>query len=1246
MKVKGGLFLISVITFLLSYYLPSFIHKELDIADLSKKFQYQFNKQEAELLTYLNLISYDIETNGIEIVNSSDWVKKTNKLYSTNGLIFTVSNNDSLVFLSHNALPINSVSLDNTSKFKIVLLDNGWYLVNQFCEDGLLITAYGLIKKEYSYKNQFLRNTFFKLYDDIPSTVSISVNSASDGSSIFDLEENYALSLIFQESSLMIDSKAVKSIAIISDLLFIICSLTLTLIWVNVIAQRNSNKALLISLFLFLLLRVILFFSGFPYTLLSHDIFSATHFASSLWVPSLGDLFVNTVFLLLLVIIVYNHLRIPFSDSRSRRYLILFLFFVLSIISIALATFATLQSLKNLVINSSLNFNVKFIFSLDIYHLIGFLSLTGIFFILFFVLLLISKILKSFIANSAFKKKILVILILGLSLFVGLLFFYFILPDDIKVLQPVLFIISISIFVGIVFRKKTQNEKATNIPISDALIAFLLFAIIGTVALFNFNKEKEIQFRQNVALRISNEQDPIAEFLFKQIEESLFTDLNFAENVLNNPYDEEGALTYLKREYFYDFWTKYDIQLTVCAPDEKLFFKPIESQYNCKEYFLSYLEQFSRPTLSRNLHYLDNNTGRNSYLAIIPLKDLKGVVKYNVYIEFESRFIPKELGFPELLIDENIDLSRNLGDYSYAIYKNDLMTHKFGVFAYSIYVNSYPINDDKNFQHFYLDGYSHLIYVRDRNTKIIVSKPGETLLDKIAPFSYLFIFFLLGVLFIWIINIIKSERKPSLTNFRSRLQLSVLAVVLASVLTIGGASAWFIVNIYNSKNEKIINEKAHSILIELENRIGREASIDNSYGEYLNQMLMALSQVFFADINLFGVDGVLIASSRMKIYDEGLISKIMDPVALNALRAKMKSLYIDNEKIGELEYISAYVPLRNTNGDLLAYINLPYFAQHSELRNEISYFLVAFANIYLLLLLASVIIAFFISNLVTKPLQIIRSSISSLAIGKVNKKIEWSRKDEIGQLITEYNRMIDELAVSAELLARSERESAWREMAKQVAHEIKNPLTPMRLNVQYLQKAWNDKVDNWDERLERFTKAMVEQIDNLSLIAGEFSDFAKMPATNNEIINLVDFVRDVPELYKGFDKVIINLELPLEKEKLFVFVDSKQLLRVFNNLIKNAVQAYSKNELAKIDIVIQKETSFVKIALTDYGSGIDDNLKANIFQPYFTTKTAGMGLGLAMVKSITESFRGHISFDSTLNRGTTFTIRLPLYGNN
>jgi nitrogen fixation/metabolism regulation signal transduction histidine kinase len=282
-----------------------------------------------------------------------------------------------------------------------------------------------------------------------------------------------------------------------------------------------------------------------------------------------------------------------------------------------------------------------------------------------------------------------------------------------------------------------------------------------------------------------------------------------------------------------------------------------------------------------------------------------------------------------------------------------------------------------------------------------------------------------------------------------------------------------------------------------------------------------------------------------------------------------------------------------------------------------------------------------ISDQITRPLRMIQQKFSQIKIGRKSEEIVYKGRDEIAGLVNEYNRMVKELVKSVDMLARSERESAWREMAKQVAHEIKNPLTPMKLSVQHLQRSWNDNKENFAEYLERVTKTLIEQIDNLSFIASEFSNFAKMPKAINKEINIVDKIRSTLTLFANTENVDFIFEH--ESEYIPVYADKEQLSRVFINLIKNAIQSIPDERNGKVGITLIQNRNTVRISITDNGKGIPEDIENKLFTPSFTTKSSGMGLGLSIVKNIIESFGGNITFKTKVNHGTTFIIELPVY---
>jgi nitrogen fixation/metabolism regulation signal transduction histidine kinase len=448
----------------------------------------------------------------------------------------------------------------------------------------------------------------------------------------------------------------------------------------------------------------------------------------------------------------------------------------------------------------------------------------------------------------------------------------------------------------------------------------------------------------------------------------------------------------------------------------------------------------------------------------------------------------------------------------------------------------------------------------------------------------------------------------------------------------------FLVRLNAEKDKENLLERALSILVEMQHKFGSVSDMSAVPQAEMGAVLTKFSNVFFSDINVYGMHGRLVASSRPQIFDEGLVSDLMNPRALERLNQGQESMIVAGENIGSHGYLSAYMPMYNDRNERTGYINLPYFSRQAELRGEVSAFMVAFINIYVMFILLGVFIAFIIAGYLTAPLKMLAQKIGHTSLGGANEKIEWKGRDEVGRLVGEYNRMLDELMISAGKLASSERESAWREMARQVAHEIKNPLTPMKLSIQHLEKSWDEQAPDWDQRLKRFSAALIEQIDSLSAIATEFSDFAKMPLPVNERLDLNDVIRAALSLYRDISPVRFRFA---PEEERYVVCDRRQLLRVLTNLLNNAIQAIGQKVDGEISISVTTAGPDHEIRISDNGPGIPPAQSEKIFHPNFTTKSGGTGLGLAIVREIVNSQGGAVSFISEEGTGTTFIITLP-----
>jgi nitrogen fixation/metabolism regulation signal transduction histidine kinase len=365
----------------------------------------------------------------------------------------------------------------------------------------------------------------------------------------------------------------------------------------------------------------------------------------------------------------------------------------------------------------------------------------------------------------------------------------------------------------------------------------------------------------------------------------------------------------------------------------------------------------------------------------------------------------------------------------------------------------------------------------------------------------------------------------------------------------------------------------------------------------------------------------------------------MNTQAFNQLKIQNKSEYIHQENIGELNYISAYLPFFNSDGKLLAFLNLQHFGQQQEVENQIQQFLVAILNVFMLLLAISIILAIIMSNWVTKPLRLLQTNLSLIRFGKKNQMIDYTKNDEIGVLVKEYNNKLKELEQTAEQLAKSERESAWRDMAKQVAHEIKNPLTPMKLSIQQMMRVFEKENPEAKIKIDRLANSLIEQIDGLAKIANEFSNFAKMPSPVLEKIELLEICRNVISL---FSQEEYSITFSSNQDSVYILADKDQLIRAINNLLKNSIQSFSDDRTGKISIGVIARMGQCSIEIKDNGCGIPLNQQNKIFIPYFTTKSTGTGIGLSITKQIIENHNGTITFQTTEDIGTIFTIELPL----
>lgn len=1191
----------------------------------TKKIQKTLFEKEAYAQSLLQQLGEDFYSDSSQSLFYSRNLARYRSI-SEQGISLFAYYKDSLIFWTTSHIPVPAYSFDEDFLFDVVKLKNGWYRLIKYRNNDLLLLGLVLIKHDYFINNEFLKDKFHPDFE-IHEACELTFEEGDSNYEIKDAAGKFLFGLLFRkEKQNMLRYPLLSGIAFfIAILLFFVVGY-----FAQFIPYFSSKPWLHFISFVIIVVfvRYINVVYRWPKVLYQLPLFDPIHFASSWWLPSLGDFILHAIAVTFLLVLLFNRLKKVRLKQASPHQVIGWVYFFSFILSFS--SWIVYELFRSLIFDSSISFDLSNLLVLDVYSFIGFGVIT---------LMLLNYLLAVyFFTRTLFLLRKLTFWEIALHAGVafslgGLVQSAFMHYNVLALFFPYLIFISVlAIHAG----KKPEISFYTFSP------TILVFTVYATYLLFMLNNEKEHEKRQVLAFKISEEQDHVAEFLFIEAEEKMKKDVELKRMLFENDvYYPKEFFERIAQNYFSGYWSKYILHITPFnMNDYRLLADSLRSDPQLR-YYENSISSFGKPTASPSLYFIDNNVGKINYLAKIEfVKQLPlGFEKKVIFIEFISKIVTQVTGFPELLLDESITRPVEIGSYSYAIYKASQLNVSGGEFAYPLTIDEFN-KVSGEIGYIRSRGFDHLVYRTPGGKVVVISKPQLRWQDFLSPFAYLLIYFsfILLLYFIYRYYFLSDNRVLQL-NFKTRIQFSILSILLISLVVVGLGINNYVITQFNRKNKLAINEKLNSILTELRVRIEEQEDevLDENYISYL---LRSFSNVFFTDINLYSPNGTLIATSRESVYNEGLLSRQMDPEAFYEMSIRMQPRFIHQEKIGEFSYLSAYAAFRNGNNEIIGYLNLPYFLRQKELGEELASSLLALINIYSLLIAVSMLITFVIANRLTEPLTILQEKIGKIKLGRKNEMIDYTANDEIGSLVNEYNRMIKELEASAELLARSERETAWREMAKQVAHEVKNPLTPMKLSVQYLVKAWDDKRPDFDERLRKFKDAMIEQIETLSAIASEFSYFAKMPTAVKTEVDLVELLTNCLEFYRNNEQnVTIRLDLGSLKKAL-ILADRDQMLRVFNNLIRNAIQAIPEGRHGEIIIRLLKEGDYFVAVVKDNGVGIPEELRDKIFAPNFTTKSSGMGLGLAMTRTIIENMEGEISFETELGKGTEFKVKL------
>ncbi len=1192
----GILFLFSIGIFAV-YYAKTFYP---DIPSKVKDLQGKFLRMEDKLLYYLVSEKQEYNKNGFAKL----WEKER-----SNDIFIHVFKNDSLIFWNTNEMPILRFEDIHFPAEGIIHLQNGWYYTRSIDLDETKVCASFLIKKDYPYENKDLVNNFSKT---LTSKLSADIELVKGVYNINNHNGEFQFSIVPKANFKVSSSESLILFLLFIGIIVFAC-ISFFFWW-----KKRTTLVQLTLVPVIILFRFLWQYYEFNEFLYELDAFQAQLYATNEFLPHFGAFIINVILMVLLL----NMLRILVAQWHNPRYKKWVLQFTILLFFLFWSLFLFLN--RGLIENSTIPFEINELFELNAYSFLGISALGVLFHAASLFLHCCAKDLWA--SNIKMSRFMMTVFILG--------FLYFI--YEINSGQQMLFAaVFPTLFLFALFF--VTKESRNRIAFTEGLSLFFLFIFCFATNIWVYNERTERSNRELFANQLRTDRDVTTELEFGKSEllllnEPLVNRFASAEQKIGRIELQDR----LERKVFGGFWEQYDMEFHLYDDTGSSLIK----DENMEQAFLDTIivKHGLKSEIDSFSYFIADYMEQYSYLFRMPLQNNDGK-RITFYGTFKSKRIPEEIGFPRLLISNQAKVFESLENYSVAKYHNGRLVNRYGEFSFPTYVTA--LSELPKNEQGYIDykGYNHYLMNSSGNNAIVLSAENIGWFDLLTTFSYLFCF--LGIFILpFLFRASDHQFGTGTLTLALKIQLALIAFVFLSLLIYGWGSGIFVRDQYNNYTNKVISEKLHSVQIEFQTKFGNERalSIEDDGGK-MAFYLKKFSKVFVTDINFYDVNGYMMASSRPKVYNIGLLSEQMNPKALGQLKSHFDSEYTHQETIGKLKYSSAYLPFFVSNGELIGYLNLQHFGQQKEFESQIQRFLTAIINVFMLLLAVSIVVAIFVSSWLTTPLRILQESFAKVNLGQRNEPIQYDKEDEIGALVKEYNKKIEELALKAEQLAQSERESAWREMAKQVAHEIKNPLTPMKLGLQHFERIYDPNDPMPKEKLRKVVQSLVEQIDGLTRIANEFSNFAKMPNPRKEEVELLSLIEGVVQLFGQDDSE--KVVLVKSEEEIQITADKDMMVRVFNNLIKNALQAIQGEHGGKVEIFVSKSKGTIEIEVRDNGKGIPEEEKQHIFVPYFTTKSAGTGLGLAMVKQMVELHKGTIYFTSVEGKGTSFFVELP-----
>jgi two-component system, NtrC family, nitrogen regulation sensor histidine kinase NtrY len=1115
-----------------------------------------------------------------------------------------------------------AASVAEPFNLKLVKAGNGNYVAKKWrVSDHRFLIAIVPLVRNYTITNDYLKPEW---NEDIFPSPNFDILEADAN---LGLPVCVGIECVFRISFLQNELPLYRHMNAVAVIFILTAIVSFLILLYQYIKKIKSFELQFVCLYLLLVgIRYLMVTLNFPAGVFYSNLFNPQAFASSTLNASLGDLILNEVALLFLCIHLFQNYK-SFRSLRLlyRKDLVAYAFSVVAALCILYASlfpFIVIQTLYN---NSSIALDLSQSLRFDELRVVAILAvlLAGTCSFLFahtFIRLLIAD---RALVRVMFSFAIGVAIFSAINSLVG---------------QPYAssLVLGTAYFLLVYFLKLYSSLRQLGFGTFVYLFVSIFFlSANGAYAVHYYEYKEKIDNQFRFASNFLIDRDYFGEYLLRETAEKISKDA-FTQLRIASPFLSRDAVRQKIRQIFMpSYFNKYDVEIYIFNAAGQ----PMDNRTDATfSQIIGSYDDDSFRTAYENVYFINSpsNDVTQKYLVKIPMNRMKTITGY-VVLELSLKKIIPDSVYPELLVDNRTKEFYRAQDISYALYSDTSLLFSSGDFNY-----------EKGFKREWLGipelhtegisrgGFDHIAQEDQNNRVAVVSSPETQRVYYLANFSFWLVLGLTIILVQLVSLGLRNYWQGEKLFFSARIQLLLnaaffLPLIIVSVTTL---------NLTNISSQTQLNNeylsKAEGFATQLSVHLDNYLEEGSEDVESFENRLTDLANLSNLDANVYHVSGEMLASSQPLIFENDLVSGYIHPAARQEILSG-NNLVIQTENVGTLTYFVSYAALKAPRtGKLIGILGIPFFQSAYSLEKVQISILANILSIFALIFIGLVILSYFVSQWLTFPLKFITQSLRRTSLVKTNQPLIWKADDEIGLMVKEYNQMLFKLGESKAELEYTQRERAWREIAQQVAHEIKNPLTPMKLTLQQLERSLTSN-GLTQEKTEKAVASLLTQVETLNEIASSFSSFAKMPDPVMHRLELVSLLKRIVDLHAHAGDLIFEVEM----KEAYVSGDEPLLGRTFSNIILNAFQSEQPGKAMQVKVrLIQENESFV-IAIEDTGKGIQENEAERIFSPYFTTKHSGSGLGLAISKQAIEQMHGSIWFETKIGKGSTFFISLP-----